>query len=240
MRIAVVSDIHGNRTALAAVLADLKQVSPDLIIQGGDLAASGSHDAEVIDQVRSLGWPGVVGNTDEMLWKPERLDALGLQSPALRKILDTLAGMIPIMRVSLGEERVQWLKSLPLRYSNEFVTVVHASPDDCWKSPMQDATDEELDSVYGSLTTKIVVYGHIHRPFIRKLENFTVANSGSVSLAYDGDPRAKYALIDDQNVSIRYVEYDIEKAVEDLKNSGLPYADWLIRVLRAGRYVPPE
>jgi len=47
-------------------------------------------------------------------------------------------------------------------------------------------------------------------------------------------------LIDDQNVSIRYVDYDLEKAVEDLKNSGLPYADWLMRVLRAGKYVPPE
>jgi putative phosphoesterase len=239
MRLAVVSDIHGNRIALAAVLADLKQVSPDLIIHGGDLA-SGSHDAEVIDQVRSLAWPGVVGNTDEMLWKPERLDALGSQSPALKKILDQLAGMIPFMRTSLGEERVQWLRSLPMRYANEFVTVVHASPNDCWKSPMVDAADEELESAYALLYTPSVVYGHIHRAFIRKLKTFTVANSGSVSLAYDGDPRAKYALIDDQNVSIRYVEYDIEKAVEDLKNSGLPDADWLIRVLRAGKYVPPE
>lgn len=240
MRVAVVSDIHGNRTALAAVLADLRQVSPDLIINGGDVAASGSHDAEVIDQVRSLGWPGVVGNTDQMLWTPERLDALGLQAPALRKVLDTLAGMIPVMRASLGDERVQWLKSLPLRYSNEHVTVVHASPDDCWKSPMPDATDEELESVYGPLGARIVVYGHIHRPYIRQLKSFTLGNSGSVSLAYDGDPRAKYLLIDGQDVSIRYVPYDVEKAVEDLKNSGLPYADWLIRVLRAGHYVPPE
>src|SRR5215468_269348 len=136
MRVAVVSDIHGNRTALQAILADLKQVSPDLIIHGGDLAASGSHDAEVVDQIRSLGWPGVVGNTDEMLWKPERLDALGLQSPALKKLLATLAEMIPRMRTSLGEERVLWMKGLPRRHVHEAVTVVHASPGDCWKSPM--------------------------------------------------------------------------------------------------------
>src|SRR5215469_10007649 len=127
MRIAIVSDIHGNRTALAAVLADLRQISPDLVIHGGDLAA-GSHDAEVVEQIRSLGWPGVVGNTDEMLWKPERLTQIGAQSPAIKKLLDALANRIPSMRTSLGEERVQWLKSLPLRYANEFVTVVHASP----------------------------------------------------------------------------------------------------------------
>lgn len=239
MRLAIVSDIHGNRTALAAVLADLRQVSPDVIIHGGDLA-SGSHDPEVVDQIRSLGWPGVVGNTDEMLWKPERLTQIGAQSPAIKKLLDALAGRIPMMRASLGDERVQWLKSLPVRYENEFVTVVHASPNDCWKSPMLEATDQELESVYGLLNAPIVVYGHIHRPFVRRLESFIVANSGSVSLAYDGDPRAKYLLIDGQDVIVRRVEYDIEKAVEDLRNSGLPDADWLIRVLRAGKYFPPE
>ena len=240
MRLAIVSDIHGNRTALQAVLADLRQVSPDLIIHGGDLAASGSHDAEVVDQIRALGWPGVVGNTDEMLWKPERLDTLGSQSPGLRKILDTLARMIPIMRSSLGEERIQWMKALPMRYTNELLTVVHASPDDLWKAPMPEATNEELESVYSPLHAKIVVYGHIHRPYVRQLKAFTVANSGSVSLAYDGDPRAKYLVTENGNVTIRRVEYDIEKAVEDLMNSGLPYAEWLVRVLRAGRYVPPD
>lgn len=240
MRIAVVSDIHGNRTALAAVLADLRQVSPDLIVHGGDLAASGSHDAEVVDQVRSLGWRGVHGNTDEMLWAPERLAALATQSPKLKNLLDTMGEMIPRMRACLGEERVNWLQSLPKRYVHEPVTVVHASPDDCWKSPMLEASDDELESVYGSLNAPIVVYGHIHRPFVRQLKNFTVANSGSVSLAYDGDLRAKYLLIDDRKVSIRRVEYDIDKAADDLMNSGLPYAAWLVRVLRAGRYVPPN
>jgi len=240
MRIAVVSDIHGNRTALEAVLADLKQVSPDLIVHGGDLAASGSHDVEVVDQIRALGWPGVLGNTDEMLWSPERLDSLCSLSPALKKLLSTLAEMIPRMRASLGEERMQWMRALPKQYSHELVTVVHASPDDCWKSPMLEAKDEELESVYGPLRARIVVYGHIHRPFVRQLKSFTVANSGSVSLSYDGDPRASYVVIDNGNVSIRRVKYDIEKACVDLMNSGLPYAPWLVRVLRAGRYVSPE
>src|SRR5215469_10031283 len=105
MRIAIVSDIHGNRAALAAVLADLRQVSPDLVIHGGDLAA-GSNDADVVDQIRSLGWPGVVGNTDEMLWKPERLAQIGAQSPAIKKLLNALAHRIPVMRASLGDEQV--------------------------------------------------------------------------------------------------------------------------------------
>ncbi|PYU57499.1 MAG: YfcE family phosphodiesterase, partial [Acidobacteria bacterium] len=68
MRVAIVSDIHGNRRALEAVVADLQQIAPDVVVHGGDLAAGGAHPAEIIDQVRSLGWPGVRGNTDEMLW----------------------------------------------------------------------------------------------------------------------------------------------------------------------------
>jgi len=175
-----------------------------------------------------------------MLCKVDRLVVLGSHILVIRKILDARAGMIPIMRASLGEERVQWMRALPTRYTNELLTVVHASPDDLWKAPMPEATDEELESVYSPLHAKIVVYGHIHRPYVRQLKAFTVANSGSVSLAYDGDPRAKYLLIENGNVTIRRVEYNIEKAVEDLMNSGLPYAEWLVRVLRAGRYVPPD
>jgi predicted phosphodiesterase len=55
MRIAVVSDIHGNRTAFEAVLADLRQTSPDLILHGGDLPHGGSSPAEIVDQIRDLG-----------------------------------------------------------------------------------------------------------------------------------------------------------------------------------------
>jgi 3',5'-cyclic AMP phosphodiesterase CpdA len=58
-------------TALEAVLADLQQTSPDLILHGGDLADGGSRPAETVDRIRDLGWQGVMGNTDEMLCRPE-------------------------------------------------------------------------------------------------------------------------------------------------------------------------
>src|SRR5437870_10090875 len=76
MRLAVLSDIHGNLTAFEPVLADLKSVvAPDLVVHGGDLAANGARPAEIVDAIRDLGWPGVCGNTDEMLWRPELLSA---------------------------------------------------------------------------------------------------------------------------------------------------------------------
>jgi predicted phosphodiesterase len=86
MRIAVVSDIHGNRTAFEAVLADLRQISPDLILHGGDLAHGGASPAYIVDRIRDLGWQGVMGNTDEMLPMPESLKEFARQTPKLQSL----------------------------------------------------------------------------------------------------------------------------------------------------------
>jgi len=94
MRAAIVSDILGNRRAFQAVLADLREVAPDLVVQGGDLAYGGTHPVEIIDQICALGWPGVRGNTDEMLWAPEGLAEFAAKTPKLGPLLDLLQEMI--------------------------------------------------------------------------------------------------------------------------------------------------
>lgn len=236
MRIAIVSDIHGNRTAFRAVLDDLRQASPDLVLHGGDLAQGGSHPAEIIDQVRALGWPGVQGNTDEVMWAPQLLPEM----PSLADLRRVIADTIAVSSAWLSEEQKQWLKSLPRVHAHEGIAVVHASPDSLWRSPLADATDEELRTTYGSLNARVAVYGHIHRPYIRRVQGLIVANTGSVSLSYDGDLRASYLLIDGLNVNIRRVEYDVETEIRELKEAGMPHADWIARILRAGKYCPPE
>ena len=80
MRIAIVSDIHGNLTAFEAVLADVRETSPDLILHGGDLADSGSSPAEIVDQIRDLGWQGVAGPHRPVEERPVRPDPDGWQS----------------------------------------------------------------------------------------------------------------------------------------------------------------
>src|SRR6266849_7696631 len=181
MKVAIVSDIHGNRRAFQAVVADLRQVTPDLVLPGGDLAAGGAHPADIIDQVRALGWPGVCGNTDEMLWAPERLAEYAAANPKIAPLLAMVQETISPTLASIGEERLRWLEELPYQYSGEGFSLVHASPDDLWRAPMPNASDEELQSTYASLHAQIVVYGHIHRPHIRRLQGMSVANTGSVS-----------------------------------------------------------
>ena len=239
MRIAIVSDIHGNLRAFQAVLADLRHVAPDIVFHGGDLAYGGTHAAEIIDQVRSLDWPGVRGNTDEMLSSPESLATFAATAPKLAPLLAILQDMIPPTLVSIGEERLRWLEGLPFQYSQEGIGLVHASPSDLWRAPMPNASDDKLQSTYASLRSHVVVYGHIHRPYIRQLPGMTVANTGSVSQSYDGDRRASYLVIDGESITIRRVEYDVESEAAELLRSDLPHADWLSRILLSGQYCAP-
>ena len=234
MRIAIVSDIHGNLTAFEAVLADLERTSPDMILHGGDLADAGSGSVEIVDQVRGLGWKGVAGNTDQMLAMPETFEIFASKSPRLTHLWNVLREMAAVTRELLGEERLAWLRNLPLVHIMPPIAVVHASPEDPWSAPTLQATDEELSSRYSSLTQPIVVYGHIHQPFVRTIGTLTVANSGSVGLPYDGDRRAGYLLIDDLRIEIRRVEYDLAKELLTLRSSGIPHAEWVARTLESG------
>jgi putative phosphoesterase len=237
MRIAVVSDIHANLTALDAVLVDLKTVSPDLVVHGGDLC-SGSGAAEVLDRIRDLGWPGVYGNGDEMLWDPnkayEYIEAVGLHG--MREIVSQ---QIAFTLDAIGSERLAWLHALPIRWSGHDLAVVHAAPDDVWRSPSAEASDEELVNTYGPLVSRRVVYGHIHRSYVRRLPSFILANSGSVTFSYDGDPRAAYAVVDDDQITIRRVAYDVEREIARMFDAGFPYAAWMAEMLRKACYVPP-
>jgi len=236
MRIAIVSDVHGNLTALEAVLADLRQTAPDLVLHGGDLADSGASPAEVVDRIRALGWQGVAGNGEQMLFAPQTLQDFAAKSPALEPLFAVIAEVAAATREALGEDRIAWLGGLPLVQMHPSFALVHASPGDPWRAPQPEATDAELVAVYAPLDRPIAVYGHVHRAYVRGIgEGMTVANSGSVSLSFDGDPRAAYLLLDDGAATIRRVEYDLDHELALLAGSGLPHADWLMKTLKSAR-----
>ncbi|MBJ7597512.1 MAG: YfcE family phosphodiesterase [Candidatus Nephthysia bennettiae] len=221
MRIAIVSDVHGNLIALEAVLEDLERQRPDLVVHGGDLAFNGPRPAECVERVRQLGWPGVRGNMDEAL--------------------ETHRGRHPSIdwaREQLGEEPNRWLQGLALEWRHDDeIALVHAVPGDLWKAVGREADDAQLREVYGPLGARLAVYGHIHRPYVRDLGALTVANTGSVGLPFDGDPRASYLLVSDGRPEVRRVAYDVERAVRDVEVSGHPGAPTVAGIYRSA--TPP-
>ena len=134
-------------------------MAPDLVLHGGDLADHGTYGVEVVDRLRDLGWPGVAGNTDEMLFRPASVDEFVSEKPHLKEFFDSIAVEVEGRREALGEERLAWLRSLPRVHLTDNLALVHASPDSLWQSPSDDAS-------FAVLERPLVVYGHIHRPYI--------------------------------------------------------------------------
>src|SRR5258708_4727375 len=233
MRIAIVSDIHGNRTAFEAVLSDLRQTSPDLILHGGDLADGGASPVEIVDRIRDLGWQGVIGNTDEMLAAPETLEEFANQSSAPPSLWAAIREMAAAMREALGEERLTWLRALPRAQIHAPMALVHASPESPWRAPAPEASDAELESVYSPLGQPIAIHAHLHRSYIRRFSGMIVANTGSVSLSYDGDRRAAYLLLDESDPTIRPVKYNVDRELKPPAACRLPHADWVAKILHS-------
>jgi hypothetical protein len=201
----------------------------------------GPRPAEVIDRIQGLGWPGVVGNTDELLWRPDEEARQRDRAPRLATLLRWLfEGYAPVTRERLGDERLAWLRELPTELPIGDVTIVHASPGDLWRAPMPDADDPELEATYRSLRASCVLYGHIHRPFTRKVPAMAIANAGSAGMPWDGDNRASYALVDDGEIEVVRVAYDIEAEAHELLASAHPDAERLIEMRRLGRFLSPN
>jgi len=104
--------------------------------------------SEVIDAIRALGWHGVVGNTDELLWTPEKKDQMVRTAPKLAKLMELPFDKTgPAAGALIGDERLGWLRSLPLQVRHDDLLLMHASPNDLWRAPMPDCPDAEVSEL---------------------------------------------------------------------------------------------
>ena len=208
MQVAVVSDIHSNTVALDAVLEDLPPV--DEVVCAGDVVGYNPWPAACLDAVHEREIPTVTGNHD-------RAVATGT---AFR--FNSMAGAgVEHARDRLADDAIAWLANLPDTRTvfDGRVKLVHGHPDD----PDRYTYPEEFAaSMLGD--EDVLVLGHTHVQGHEVFHEGIVLNPGSVGQPRDGDPRAAYALLDldDLSVDERRVEYDIDAVVSAVRDAGLP------------------
>lgn len=206
MRTAIFSDVHGNLTALDAVLGDIKQQSPDLIIFAGDLCLFGPRPAECIDLIQAEAIAGIYGNQPPL--SPE-MDRAEYEADQETK------DIISWTRLQLTAAQRAWLRVLPFHrrisptiQPKDDLFIVHANPYDVeqhiyppeakqkelYGEIRQPDNDPDLAHMLRDLVCGILAFGHVHVPNIRQWQDTKLVNISSVSLAQDGDPRAKYGL----------------------------------------------
>ncbi|MFO7822074.1 MAG: metallophosphoesterase family protein [Lentisphaeria bacterium] len=231
MKYAVLADIHSNLQALQAVLAKTSEMGVDKYICLGDVVGYNANPRECLEVLRELNPEAVIrGNHDEYAASDSPLTGFNPQA----------AHVVKWTRNHLNESEKEWLRSRPYQYSlNTKVMLVHATLD------MPSKWGYIFDKWHAAASfnyqrTQVCFFGHTHLPIaFDKFGGITtlnyrdielepahkyLVNVGSVGQPRDGDPRASFAVYDQEEhkISLHRVEYDIEACQQAIYDADLP------------------
>jgi putative phosphoesterase len=236
MKIAFISDIHGNAAALDNVLLDSSKKKVDKIYVLGDLCYRGPEPKRSLELVRSLGAEVIKGNADEWVVR-------GVQKGEVpEKALDMMNRERDWTISQLEPSDVDYLDKLPSEINflidGVAINMFHAAPDSLFDIVLPNADDALIQSklMSSQKDARIYIYGHIHKSYIRYMNGKVIINTGSVGLPFDGLPMASYAIVEIEEGSIRTsierVSFDIEQIAEQYRKVNYPNAEMMIKVLR--------
>lgn len=227
MKIAVLGDIHGNIEALKAVYQAILSAKAEKIYHLGDLGGYSPFVNEVVEFIAGHGIEGVQGNYDETVANDREHCGCKYEDPvqeemANKSFLWTKAHAAPETKNFLRELPF----SLALTVEGKKVLLFHATPKKnniYWHG---DRPDKFFREMAAKTDADVLIYGHTHKPYLKKFEGKLFINAGSVGKPKDGDPRACLALLEiseaDVNVEFMRIPYDIEKTAATIVSSGLP------------------
>lgn len=239
MKIAVISDIHGNLEALNAVLENIKQENCEKIFCLGDIAMAGPQPSETIDKIRVIQKEFditiIQGNTDEMIVKCDN------------QILHLLEQNVPVMAralesdvVVITDEQKQFLANLPAQKEVEIdgvkILLVHGTPRKNNENIYNNLKIEEVEEMIVGTNADVIFCGHTHVPCgYQTNTKQTVVNVGSVGRPFSEEPKSCYAVLEikDGGFSVKHnlVNYDVKTASEKLAQRGFEGADKLAKML---------
>ncbi|MCI0394515.1 MAG: metallophosphatase family protein [Chloroflexi bacterium] len=263
MRIAIFSDVHGNLTALQAVLAHIgQQEGIDEVIFAGDLCVFGPRPRACLELIRERNIASITGNTDQWLQVPPPLPANATEVQRRRweyvQAISTWTGS------QLDADDLAWFNELSLPFQRRIsptpnprddLFIVHANPQDVNQIifPAEARqkelygqvrqSDSELRQLLGDLVVGVLAFGHLHVPGVRHWQGITLVNVSSVSMPGDGDPRAKYAVLsweDGPGWSVEHftVDYPVAEEIKAFQDMQPPGWEESVRKLKELGMIP--
>lgn len=233
MKIAVLTDIHGNLEAFEAVRGDLEAQGVRRVICLGDTIGYGPDSEAVICRMRQLGYQSVLGNHEFALFDPRGRRWLNFQAAENNVETEKL----------LSDESKDYCRGLPTYLVFDNAHFVHGYPPDSVLRYLERQSDEKIAALFASAQAALFFVGHTHRLQLvtghdgvinrRGLGRETVElvpdkkyiiSCGSVGQPRDGDKRAKYILwdIEKRLLEVRFVEYDRKKTMQKIRDLGFP------------------
>ena len=236
MKVAVISDIHGNFQALESVMNDMKSNNVEKVFCLGDLAMAGPQPRLIIDLIsKKPDWVVIQGNTDKMIadFSPE--------------IMENVKNIFPVMANALADdvyfiedEMKDYLRSLPpqkeLTVEGVKVLLVHGSPRRNNEDILPDLSIKKVEEILEGTDADIIFCGHTHIPCgYQTSKKQTVVKVGSVGRPFTQDPKACYVIAEFQDggfsIEHRFVDYDKEMAANILRAREFEGADKLAQML---------
>jgi putative phosphoesterase len=238
MRVMVISDIHGNRLALDAALADIKGKSIDKIVCLGDTIQGGSQPKEIVEKLKEMKAPVVMGNADAWLLS-EKSDAAEPMAEEQREVRRwTLS---KLTRDDLDFVRT-YRSTIDIELDkNRQLLCFHGSPKSYDDVLRPDTPREKWDRLLGPYSPAIMAGGHTHTQQVRRVGDGLFFNPGSIGVVFNTlfpeekyrlEPWAEYAILTYDNglkgLEFRRAHYDLKELVRVIRASGRPHADKMV------------
>lgn len=239
MRIAIISDIHGNCIALDAVLADVQQNPVDQIVCLGDAVQGGPQPAQVVARLREVACPVVMGNADAWLLSGQETGKEQIPAERLRKMQAIRDWSLSQLTVDDRAFMGQFKPTVTIvSETDRRLLCFHGSPTSFDDILLPTTSEEEFQRLLGGYASFILTGGHTHLQQVRRIGDSFFFNPGSVGVAYShqqadngfqADPWAEYAVLTlgsaSTGLEFRRVPFDTIQLMQAYHESGRPYAD---------------
>jgi predicted phosphodiesterase len=233
MRIAVISDIHGNYESLKSVVDDINNSNVDYIVCLGDIVGYGPEPERVIGYIIKKKIPCVLGNHELAIFDGTELSGFNADARESIRITKDL----------ISKHSLEFIKKLPKSLVKGGFLFVHGCPPDTVSQYIDEIYNFDLVDIFKKIKHKVSFVGHTHalmlyscdgKKIIKKelqkgIKNLNknqkhIVNVGSVGQPRDGNNNAKYVIFDDKILTIetKFIPYDIEATVHLIKELGFP------------------